>query len=68
MHYYTCMSPLIQDGIITTVNTKVSVLPDAYDSRDVCKVTLPINTKTYEGSMTSTENTGEIPKLFLSIL
>ena len=27
--YYTCMSPLIQDGIITTLNTRVSILAAA---------------------------------------
>ena len=38
------------------------------DSRDLSKVTSPINTKKYEVAMTTTESTGEIPKLFLSIL
>ena len=62
------MSPLIQDGIITTLNTRVSIVAAAYDSRDLSKVASPINTKKYEVAMTTTENTGEIPKFFLLIL
>ena len=53
---------------LATLNTRVSLLADAYDSRDLSEVTSPINIKKYEVAMKTTENTGEIPKLFLSIL
>ena len=51
------MSPLIQDGVITTLNTRVSILAAAN-----------AQTSLYEVAMTTTENTGEIPKLLPSIL
>ena len=53
------MSPLIQDGIITTLNTRVFILAAASPLyRDL----------TVRGSQSTTENIGEIPKLLLSIL
>ena len=65
IHYYTCLFSLTQAGILTTLNTIVSILADA---RDLSKVTSPINTKKYEVAMTTTENTGEIPKFMPLIL
>ena len=56
--YYTCMSPRIQDGIITTLNTRVSILAAANPLQ-------VIETSLYVVAMTTTENTS---KLFLSIL